>query len=42
MGMLCLHDTHQEELLGAAARHDGNAIKQKLRELVPEYQPFEL
>ena len=31
-----------KELLEAAARHDGNAIKQKLRELVPEYQPFEL
>ena len=31
-----------EELLEAAARHEGNAIKQKLRELVPEYQPFEL
>jgi len=30
------------ELLEAAARHDGNAIKQKLRELVPEYRPFEL
>ncbi len=31
-----------DELLQAATRHDGNAIKQKLKELVPEYQPFEL
>ncbi len=30
-----------EELLGVAHRQDGQAIKMKLKEIVPEYQPYE-